>query len=293
MTLFNLMEYELHYVSSGKGPLVVLLHGFPEFWHAWRHQIDPLSENFHVVVPDLRGYGETERPPHIDDYRYENLVEDLVGLIHGLNYEKAHIVGHDWGGAVAWKMATDHPQMVDRLIIINSPHPSKFAKALRISPEQRKKSWYLFFFQIPYLPELLFKLFPKKFINLTFKDITLTPETISPEDLEIYRKTLEKPGAFQAALHYYRAAFRKKKTASSQSEKQENLISAPTLIIWGEKDSALGKELTEGLEPLFSGPFHIHYMPDGSHWVNEEKPAEVNTLLLEFLTGKSKNDWIK
>ena len=271
----------IHYVTAGKGPLLLLLHGFPEFWYAWRHQIGELAEHYHVVAPDLRGYGNTDRPPRTEDYQSNQLVGDVVGLIQALNYEKAHIVGHDWGGAIAWRTALEHPEVVDHLAILNSPHPSKFVQALRSNFKQMRRSWYIFFFQLPYLPELIFKMSPKRFLDLVFKDIPLRQDTISHQDLEIYRQALEKPGAFTAALNYYRAAFRKK--GSHPVEKKNYTISAPTLIIWGEKDTALGKELTENMDPLFSGPFHIEYIPNCSHWVNEEKADVVNQLLLKFL----------
>lgn len=268
----------IHYVTAGTGPLVVLLHGFPQFWYAWRHQIPVLAEKFQVVVPDLRGYNETERPVNVDDYRPSILANDIFGLIKALGHEKAHIVGHDWGGAVAWKLAYDHPEIIDRLVIINSPHPAIFKRALKSNVRQMGKSWYIFLFQIPYLPERLFQLNPKWFIQGILKGIR--KETFSKTDIDQYLNAITKPGAFAAALNYYRAAFRK----GPKSERQETRISAPTLVIWGDGDKALGKELTEGMEPFFSGPFQIRHLPNCSHWVPEEEPEQVNRLLIDFLS---------
>lgn len=270
-----------HYVTAGKGPLVVLLHGFPEYWYAWRHQIPVLAEHFQVVVPDLRGYNETDRPRHVSDYSPCNLVDDITGLIKALGHEKAHIVGHDWGGGIAWRIALEYPKMIERLAVLNCPHPYVMARALRSNFRQLVKSWYIFFFQIPYLPELIFKINPKRFIEGVLRGMSIRKDTFSDEDLAKYRQALEKPGAYQAAINYYRAAFRV--AAKEGSHKGFRKITAPTLLIWAEGDAALGKELTNDMQGLFAGPFNIEYIPDCSHWVNEEQPELVNRLLMQFL----------
>ncbi|MCE5319332.1 MAG: alpha/beta hydrolase [Parachlamydia sp.] len=270
----------IHYVTEGKGPLVVLLHGFPEFWYAWRHQIPALAQHFKVVAPDLRGYHETERPPHVEDYRLDIVAKDISGLIRALGNDKATVVGHDWGGAVAWKLAYDEPEILERLAILNSPHPAQFKKALKSNLKQMLKSWYIFFFQIPWLPERLFLMRPKAYLKSILKG--LHKETFSNEDIAQYLKPLLEPGAMTAALNYYRASFRK----APPSERKISKIATPTLMIWGEEDKALGKELTEGMEPLFSGPFQLRRLPQCSHWVQEEQPEEVNRLLMEFLFTK-------
>lgn len=262
----------MHYATEGEGPLLLLLHGFPETWYSWRHQIPALAKQFKVVAPDLRGYGETDKPEKISDYLPEVLANDIAGLIRGLGYEKAHIVGHDWGGGVAWQTALRHPEVVDRLSILNCPHPALFARALRNNFDQMKKSWYVFFFQLPYLPEFLFKLNSHKILKKLFR---FSDRPFKEEDAAVYEQSITKPGSFHAALNYYRAALK-----SPSPHKQ---ISSPTLLIWGEKDIALGKELTYGMEPLFSGSFHIEYIPNCSHWVQEEQPEKVNRLLTEFL----------
>src|SRR3954451_16988189 len=148
----------LHYVETGEGPLVVLLHGFPEFWWTWRHQIPALAAaGFRVVALDMRGYAESGKPPRWQDYRMEILAADVARLIAALGEERAHVVGHDWGAAVAWMVATLHPERVERLAILNVPHPARMERALRTSPRQLLHSWYMFFFQIPWLPERLMR----------------------------------------------------------------------------------------------------------------------------------------
>lgn len=268
----------IHYVTAGEGPLVVLLHGFPEFWYAWRHQIPALAKKFQVVAPDLRGYGETERPPNVSDYQGHLLVGDVAGLIHALGHEKAHIIGHDWGGGIAWKTALSQPEVINRLVILNCPHPYILAKALRSNFKQIRKSWYIFFFQLPFLPEILFNLNLKKTLTNLFRGSAIRQDTFTDEDIETYYQALKPPGALSAALNYYRAAFR-----IVPKESTTRQISAPTLLIWGENDTALGKELTYDMESLFKGPFQIRYVPNCSHWVNEEKPEVVNRMILDFL----------
>lgn len=270
----------IHYVTAGQGEPVILLHGFPQFWYAWRHQIPALAKHFQVIVPDLRGYGETEKPPKVSDYRTSLIASDIAALIHALGYKKAHIAGHDWGGVVAWKIALEHPEVVDRLAILNSPYPAKFSKALVSNFSQMRKSWYIFFFQIPYIPELVFKIFGKGMLQSAMRGNAIRKETFTDEDLAQYLLALQKPGAFTAALNYYRATFRQMLKAKKTKEAIKK-ISAPTLLIWGEKDTALGKELTYDMNPLFSNTFDIHYIADCSHWVNEEQPDLVNQLLIQ------------
>ncbi|MGH7899509.1 MAG: alpha/beta fold hydrolase [Candidatus Binatia bacterium] len=273
-----------HYVTAGEGPLVLLLHGFPQFWYAWRHQIPALASRFRVVAPDLRGYGDTEKPPRVSDYRTGVLAADVAELVRALGEKKAHVVGHDWGGGVAWITATDHPEVVDRLAVLNCPHPKVFARALRSSIRQLARSWYMFFFQLPLVPEWTFQLAPQQMMERMFRRMAIRKDTFSDEDLREFRASLEKPGALTAAINYYRATFRNF-SAMRELEREDKKISAPTMLIWAENDIALGKELTYGMEPLFGAPFRIEYVPNCSHWVNEEQPELVNRLLLEFLTG--------
>lgn len=270
---------KIHYVTAGQGPPVLLLHGFPEFWYCWRYQIPALEKKFQLIIPDLRGYNETEKPTLISVYDVDQLVADAVGLLDVLGHKKAHIVGHDWGGAVAWQIALQHPEVVDRLAVLNCPHPALFARALKGNYQQMLKSWYFFFFQLPYLPELLFKIRGKKILEDLFRKAAVRKDAFSSTDIQKYFEALQKPDALASALNYYRAAFRK----MARSKPIHKKITVPTLLIWGEQDTSLGKELTYNMEGLFEAPFNIQYIPNCGHFVNEEQPEIVNKLLLEFI----------
>jgi pimeloyl-ACP methyl ester carboxylesterase len=265
----------LHCVVEGEGPLVLLLHGFPETSHAWRKQIPALATRFQVVAPDLRGYGRSDKPKGIAAYRTSVVADDIAGLIHAFGAERAHVAGHDWGGAVAWAAAIQHPEVIDRLVALNCPHPAVMAKALRTNWSQLRKSWYIFAFQIPRIPEWAFRRNGAKVLKDTLRRSAKTPETFTEADLEEYASSFSAPGAATAAINYYRAAVRSRVPAGK--------IAAPTLLIWGEDDFALGIELTRGMDGLFEGEPRIEYVPGTSHWVMEERPEIVNRLLLEFL----------
>jgi len=270
-----------HYVTEGEGPLALLLHGFPQFWYAWRKQIPALAARFRVVAVDLRGYGESDKPARVADYAPDVLSRDVVELIRALGAERATIIGHDWGGAVAWGTALEHPRVVERLVVVNCPHPRIFLGKLRSSPAQMLRSWYMGFFQLPWLPEKL--LAPG--IDRLIAGSSADPRVFTPEDRAAYREAFAKAGAARAALNYYRAAFRSlglmRRLASD-----ERKIAAPTLLLWGDRDQALGRELTEGMDPLFSGPFEQVHFPDASHWVCEERPDDVNRAILDFVSKR-------
>jgi pimeloyl-ACP methyl ester carboxylesterase len=289
----------LHCVTAGDGPLVVLLHGFPECWYSWRHQIAALAPHFCVVAPDLRGYGDSERPPGVASYRLPLLVADVRGLLDAFGARDAVIVGHDWGGAVAWTFAMEHPAFTSRLVVMNCPHPTIFARHLAANPRQLLRSWYMFFFQIPWLPEQVVRLGDYAAIERAFRGMARRKDAFTDEDIHILKEALAKPGALTAAINYYRAAFRSEDAAALlpgplrwlserlgrpvREPTPAPRIAAPTLLIWAEDDVALGKELTDGMEPLFSGPFTLRYVPQCSHWVQQEQPEVVNRYLLEFL----------
>jgi epoxide hydrolase 4 len=272
-----------HYVTAGEGPLVILLHGFPQFWYAWRHQIPELATRLRVVAPDLRGYGDTERPPKVEDYRVATLAADVASLVRALGADRAHVVGHDWGGAIAWMTALQHPDVVDRLVVLNCPHPNRFGRELRSNPRQLLRSWYMFFFQLPLVPEWTFHASPDAAIARMFRGMAVRKDAFTDDDLRAFKGALRKPGALTAAINYYRATFRNF-SEMRRIENEDQKIAAPTLLIWAEDDVALGKELTYGMEELFAGPFRIQYVPNCSHWVNEEQPELVNQLILGHLT---------
>jgi epoxide hydrolase 4 len=268
-------------VVEGAGPLVLLLHGFPETSHAWRKQIPALAARFRVVAPDLRGYGASDRPAGLAAYRPSVLADDIAGLVRAFAAERAHVVGHDWGGGVAWTTALQHPEVVDRLAVLNCPHPAVMARALRSSWRQIRRSWYVFAFQIPWLPERGLLRDGARPLRDALRRSAKRPHTFAEADLDEYARAFSQPGAATAALNYYRAALR--------SPVPTGRIRAPTLLIWAEDDFALGKELTQGMEGLFANEFQTEYVPDTSHWLMEERPELVNALLLEFL-GRSTRD---
>jgi pimeloyl-ACP methyl ester carboxylesterase len=268
----------LHYVEAGEGPLVVLLHGFPEFWWSWRRQIPHLVEaGFRVVAVDQRGYAQSDRPPGWRDYRIERLAADVAGLIAALGEERAHVVGHDWGAAVAWMVATLHPERVDRLAILNVPHPARMEKALRTSPRQLLHSWYMFFFQIPWLPERLMRLGGRRMLEKTYQDAR--PGAFTAEDFGRYEEALLGPGGLKGPIDWYRAALRRLPTST---RKLYRPIAAPTLVIWGEQDRFLGAELADP-DPALVPDVRVVRLPDASHWVQHDEPDEVNRLLASFL----------
>lgn len=274
----------LHYVTQGDGPLVVLLHGFPEFWYSWRHQIPALAEYFTVVAPDLRGYNESEKPDGVANYQIDLLTSDVMELIRSFGEERAIIVGHDWGGGVAWTFAAEYPQATARLIVMNCPHPTVFQRNLNANFRQLRRSWYVFFFQIPWLPEWGIHLHTRRFVERAFRGMALRKEAFPDEALDRYVEAIEKPGALTAGINYYRAAFRER---MKRGERKLAQIECPSLLIWGEEDTALGKELTYGMEPYFTDRIVIKYIPNCSHWVQQEQPELVSRYMLEFLSELS------
>lgn len=301
----------LHYVellpeAGEDAPLVVLLHGFPEFWWSWREQLPALAAaGYRVVAADLRGYNLSDKPSEIEDYAIEHLVEDLRLLIAHCGQERAAIVGHDWGGQIAWQFAMDYPQQTERVIVLNAPHPQRMQEALSGRPNLRqlRRSWYMFVFQAPRLPERWLATNDYERVGLIFRETAAHREAFPPDVLRRFRTAAARPGAMTAALHYYRVAVRRggremwqqlraaapaalKPILGDVPQPEPRVwprINAPALLVWGEQDTALGRELTEGMEPLFSGPFELVYMPDCAHWVQQECPQDVNRLLLDFL----------
>jgi pimeloyl-ACP methyl ester carboxylesterase len=268
----------LHYVKAGAGPLVVLLHGFPEFWYSWRHQISPLAEaGYRVVAPDLRGYNLSDKPPGVSAYRVSALLGDILGLIQEFGEERATVAGHDWGGVLAWFLAMHYPRAVDKLIVLNAPHPAAYRRELR-SWTQRLKSWYMFFFQVPGLPEQLLGMGDFDWIARMLRQQPIHREAFTPEDVRRYKHALARPGALTAAINYYRALF----YPEYRSRREETPIQAPTLLLWGERDSYLNPRLTEKLNAWVPN-LRVVRFPDVSHWVQNDAPERVNRLMLEHL----------
>ncbi len=268
----------LHLVEAGAGPPVLLLHGFPEFSYGWRRQLPALAAaGFRAVAPDLRGYNLSDKPPRVADYRPETLIADVAGLIRHLGGRVA-LVGHDWGGILAWGVAARHPELVERLVILNAPHPAAMLRELR-TVRQLMKSWYVFFFQLPRLPEWLVRRRDFAFLDKIFRRDPTRPGVFGDEDIRRYKEALSRPGALTAALNYYRAAFRRGPRRPGCDVRR---VDVPTLLLWGEQDRYLGVRLSQGLEEWVPD-LRVVYFPDASHWIHVEAAAEVNRWLVEFL----------
>lgn len=272
-------DIQMHYVKAGHGDrLVVLLHGFPEFWYSWRHQIPVLSEHFTVVAPDLRGYNETEKPSW--GYELDVLTNDVVSLIDELGHTKAIVIGHDWGGMVAWALAIAYPHRVERLINMNIPHPALFTEAIGQNRQQMLRSWYILFFQLPFLPEAAIRANNYEVIERVFRGMAIDKSRFTDEDIQQFKNAIAQPGALTAAINYYRALSQQGSRGMFSGTGMR--VSMPTLLIWGEEDTALGKELTYGTD-RFVNDLQIRYIPNCSHWVQQEQPELVNQYTLDFL----------
>jgi pimeloyl-ACP methyl ester carboxylesterase len=263
----------LHVVEAGSGPLVVLLHGFPEFWYSWHHQIPFLAHaGFRVLAPDLRGYNLSDKPAGLDGYRLPVLVEDVVGLIFSTGSERAIVIGHDWGGVIAWQLAMTHPECVERLVILNAPHPALYQRELK-TLSQLLKSWYVFWFGVPWLPELLCR-----WHDFALLDKALTG--FSKKALAFHHRALRHPGALTAALNWYRAMLRSRRHGIRPTWTR---IERPVLVIWGEQDHYLGIRLMEGLKEWVTN-LRVERLPRVGHCVQAEAPEAVNAALTRFLT---------
>ena len=263
----------LHVVQEGHGKPVILLHGFPEFWYSWRHQIPALASSGRMVIaPDLRGYNLSDKPRGVSRYRMEYLVDDIIGLMSVHGFGSADLVGHDWGGVIAWCLAARHPERVGKLAILNAPHPTQMARAM-LGTRQLLRSWYIFFFQVPAIPERL--VLRPGMIDRVVRAWSPDAQAWSEEDLARYEEALRTPFAARSALAYYRAALR-------HPVIELPIVRCPTMVIWGERDQCLGPELLDGLEHR-APAVTIHRIPWAGHFVQQEAPAEVNALLLRFL----------
>ena len=268
--------------EAGSGPDIALcLHGFPESRFSWRHQLPVLAgQGWHAVAPDMRGYGGTTRPAERSAYRMERLVEDVAALFDALGARKRLLVAHDWGALIAWQFAIQRVQPLDGLVIMNVPHPAVFRAVLRRSPRQLARSWYVFFFQLPALPELLLRARGARAIADAFRGMAVDKAAFPPDVLAHYQDNALKPGAMTAMVNYYRANF-----ATLAERAPTPRIDVPTLMIWGEQDTALGVELTVGYSPYVTD-FTLKRLPGVSHWVQQEAPGQVNDAMLGWLAAK-------
>ena len=273
----GLSDVNLHYVEAGEGPPVVLLHGFPEFWYSWRHQLPALVDaGYRVVAPDMRGYNTSDKPESVADYHVDRLADDVAELISERGADSAYVVGHDWGAAVAWHFAGRHAEMLRTLHILNVPHPAVMFEWLK-TPKQLLKSWYIFFFQLPWIPEAALRAGDFAYVRRTYERGTVRPNAFTDEDIERYIQAYKEPGALTAMLNYYRAAAR-----SVGDLSHFPVIDAPTVVIWGEQDISLRVEMAEPPSKLVPNA-RVEYLPDASHWVQIDRPERVNDLLLDFL----------
>lgn len=265
----------LHYVESGEGPLVVLLHGFPEFWYSWRHQLPALAAaGYRTVAVDLRGYNLSDRPRGVESYVLPTLARDIEHLIRALGSESASLVGHDWGGLVAWELAMRHPDLVERLAILNLPHPERMKTGLR-SARQLRRSWYVGFFQLPVLSENYLRWGDFSFIRRAFG--AGSPGSTA-DDIERYVSAIARPGALTAAVNHYRGLAR----LAIREPNRSVPIEAPVLVIWGEQDPYLGAELAEP-DRRWVPNLRMERVPAAGHWVQIDRPEIVNPFLLDFL----------
>jgi len=269
--------------AGGGERLALFLHGFPECAYSWREQLPLLARlGWRAWAPDLRGYGESDRPPHVEDYAIERLLDDVSGLIRASGARETLLVGHDWGGVIAWFFAMRRPEEIARLCVMNLPHPACMERAFRRG-RQLLRSWYVLFFQLPWLPEKLLSAGDYRAIRQAFVGMAIDKSRFPDEVLQVYRDNAARPGALTAMINYYRAMVRgggRRQTALGFPR-----IEVPTLMIWGEQDAALGIETTYGTEQHVAD-LTLRYLPGVSHWVQQEAPEKVNAMLEAWLLGK-------
>ena len=274
----------LHYAECGTGErLVLLLHGFPEFWYSWRHQLVALKDRYRVVAPDLRGYNLSDKPSRVEDYRIERLMDDVTGLVRHFGAREAAIVGHDWGAGLAWAVAQNYPEYVWKLVTMQVPPIAVWRKNLSL--RQALRSWYMLFFQITSLPEWYISARNFAAIDKMFKDKSVRPGSFTETDIAMYKQALSESGALTAGINYYRANVfslfrRERKPAEAMSDGR---IRVPTLFIYGERDFAIVPETVRGVGDYVDAPYREVRIATSGHWVQNEAPLEVNAALGEFL----------
>jgi pimeloyl-ACP methyl ester carboxylesterase len=269
---------KLHVVKDGPrtGRLVILLHGFPEFWYGWRRQIPFLAAaGYRVCAPDQRGYNLSEKPTGIAAYSLDELGADAISLLDAAGQDKAFLIGHDWGAAVAWWIASKYPSRLKKMVIINVPHGAVLMKHLRRNLAQMRKSWYMFFFQLPYLPEKLIPLHNWYIFTKVLKNSSRI-DTFSNDDLDTYRQAWSQPKALTSMLNWYRSVMQ------NPPKPPDSLrITVPTLLIWGSQDKFLGKDLAQPSIDLCDEG-QLVYFEKASHWVQHEEAKRVNELIDTF-----------
>jgi epoxide hydrolase 4 len=285
----NVGDVRLHYAECGTGDdLVILLHGFPEFWYSWRHQLPVLGERYHVVAPDMRGFNLSDKPAGIKNYRIDLLVKDVLGLIKFFGKERAAIVAHDWGAAVAWALARRHPEVVSKLVAMQVPPPAAWRANFTL--RQLRRSWYMFFFQLPRLPEWWASANGFARVEKMYRETSVKPDSFTDSDIAIYKEALRQPDALNSALNYYRANVFKSlfRGGGVESSREHNVrVRVPTLFIYGEQDVAIIPETVRGIDRFVDAAYRELRIRDSGHWVQNEAVKEVNAALLDFLTDES------
>jgi len=269
---------KLHVMEAGPadGPMMLFLHGFPEFWYAWRKQIGYFAERgYLVVVPDQRGYNLSDKPKGIAAYKIDELAKDIVGLIDAYGREKILLVGHDWGASVSWWVSLKYPERISKMVILNVPHPKVMARQMFSNPDQMQKSWYIFYFQLPGAVEKLAQATNYQWV-LNLITSNAHPGAFTPEDLEKYRTAFAQPGAFSAMVNWYRAS------VQTQQEQPKSFdVDVPLLFMWGEEDIAMLAQMADESMPYCKNGKLIK-MPGVSHWIQHEEADKVNGLIEEF-----------
>jgi pimeloyl-ACP methyl ester carboxylesterase len=276
----------LHYVQRGSGGrLVILLHGFPECWYSWRHQLMALGEGYTVVAPDMRGYNLSDKPEGVANYKIDLLVDDVLGLVRHFGEEQAAIVGHDWGAGVAWAVAQRYPEYVWKLVAMQVPPMAVWRANLTL--RQALRSWYMLFFQLPRLPEWLMSANDYAFVERIFKKTVARRGAFTDTDIAVYKRALSEPGALTAAINYYRAnvfsMFLKRRRRGNEGLSDER-IRVPTLFIYGEKDHAVIPETVRDVKSYVDAPYREVRIKQSAHWVQNEAVEEVNAALQSFLS---------
>ena len=278
--VFHINGIALHVVLAGpaSGKPLVFLHGFPEFWVAWRHQIDHFVSSGHrVIIPDQRGYNLSDKPAGIASYSIDLLAKDVIGILDTVTDSKAFVVGHDWGAAVTWYLAARYSDRIHRTAMLSVPHPRAFITNL-IKPAQLRRSWYLFFFQLPWLPERILRRRDWALLVRALRN-TSPPGVFSDRDLEQYKKSWATKGALTAMLNWYRAALLRPSKLALDPEASR--VKVPTLLIWGRNDQFIGEGMArESLQYCDDG--HLEMFETATHWVQHEQPTRVNNLLSQF-----------
>ena len=272
---------DLHVVLAGpeKGKPIIFLHGFPEFWFAWRNQIDHfVSCGYRVIIPDQRGYNLSDKPPELKSYSIDILARDVADILDAVTGSKAFVVGHDWGAAVTWHLTIHYSDRIHRAAMFSVPHPRVFMRNLIRNPAQLRKSWYIFLFQLPWLPEIFLRRRDWALLVRALRD-TSPPGVFSNSDLEQYKESWGKTGALTAMLNSYRAALLHAPKFALDSETSR--VKVPTLLIWGKNDQfAVQTMAKESLQHCDNG--RLEMFETASHWIQHEQPAQLNNLLSEF-----------